>query len=114
MNRTHRTVTAALAAAILLPLGASASYLQRPDRTSLETCLGAIEHRMPGARIEEAFHARIGDQQRISANVSRFRDGQWQPLRVTCETSRNGRELLELGARPGRWVEAETAVANRS
>jgi hypothetical protein len=109
MNRsTHRTfTTAALVAAILLPLGASASDLHRPDRASLETCLGAIEHRLRGARVEDTFHARIGDRQRISANVSRFEDGHWQPLRVTCETSRDGRRLLELGARPGRWVEAE-------
>ncbi|MEE4382113.1 MAG: hypothetical protein V2J02_08985 [Pseudomonadales bacterium] len=113
MNRTHRTVTAALAAAILLPLGASASYLHRPDQASLETCLGAIEHRMPGARVEDTFHARIGDQQRISANVSHFAEGRWQPLRVTCETSRSGRTLVELGASPGRWVEAGEAAANR-
>ncbi|MEE4360363.1 MAG: hypothetical protein V2I63_02435 [Pseudomonadales bacterium] len=96
-----------LALGALTSATASASMIPRPDHRSLEACTRAIEASMPRARIEEAFHDRRPEGHRISANVIRYESGAWHPLRVTCETSTNGRRVLDLQAEAGRWIPPE-------
>ncbi|MEE4301236.1 MAG: hypothetical protein V2J24_17480 [Pseudomonadales bacterium] len=101
-------IAAFAVAATSLPMAAGAALPRVYDRP-LDACTTAIENQFDRGEVTDTFHSRMDDgTHRIYANVeTRQLDGSTEFRRVTCETNRSGRSVVELSAADGRWVDRE-------
>lgn len=101
-------IAAVAVAATSLPMAAGAA-LPRAYERPLDACTTAIENQFTRGEVTDTFHSRMEDGgHKIYANVeTRQLDGSMDFQRVTCETNRSGRSVVELSAADGRWVDRD-------
>lgn len=101
-------IAAVAVAATSLPMAAGAALPRVYDRP-LDACTTAIENQFDRGEVTDTFHSRMEDGgHKIYANiVTRQLDGTRDFQRVTCETNRSGRTVVELSAADGRWVDRD-------
>lgn len=101
-------IAAAALAASALPMAAGAA-LPRVYEKPLDACTSAIENQFSSGEVTDTFHSRMDDgSHKIYANIeTRGLDGSTEFKRVTCETTRSGRDVVELSAADGRWVDRD-------
>jgi len=106
--KARMTIAAVAIAATSLPMAAGAALPRTYDRP-LDACTTAIQNEYLRGEVTDTFHSRMDDGgHKIYANVeTRQLDGTTDFQRITCETNRSGRTVVELSAADGRWVDRD-------
>lgn len=106
MNHRNLITSFAIAAAAALPLTAGA-VISPVEARPLASCDAAVRSEIGDARVTDTFHRRGTDgSHEVYLNLEQFENGRMVTRRVTCETSPSGRQVRDLQAESGRWVEA--------
>ncbi len=108
-----KTLVALSALTILIAGAAHARPSQPSEFRGYETCIDAAkaEFRSGFATSRTYFIDREGPANAYFINASAWQGGDRAPLRITCETSRNGRKLLAYSIAPGRFVSKPGTVS---
>ena len=71
-----------------------------------ENCVNAVEDQNAGLTTPRSYLLkREGSNTNYYINGSRWEDGAREQVRISCETTKNGRVLLSSAVVPGRWVQ---------
>ena len=71
-----------------------------------ENCVDAAEAESNGLTTPRSYLLNTaGDNTSYYINASRWAAGEREQVRITCETTKNGRVLLSSAVEPGRWVQ---------
>ncbi len=100
------TLTVLSALTILLAVTAQARPSQPSEFRGFETCIEAAKAEFTRGFVSNRtyFIDRDGTDNVYFINASAWQAGDRAVLRITCETSRNGRELLTYTSAPGRFI----------
>ena len=108
-----KTLVALSALTILIAGAAHARPSQPSEFRGYEACIDAAkaEFRSGFATSRTYFIDREGPANAYFINASAWQAGDRALLRISCETSRNGRELLAYTATSGRFVPQRGTVS---
>ncbi len=109
----NKTLTALSVLTILLAGAAQARPSQPSELRGFETCVDAakVEYTRGFVSSRIYFIDRTGPANAYFINASAWQAESRTPLRISCETSRNGRDLLAYSAAPGRFVPPRGSVS---
>ncbi|HSG88568.1 MAG TPA: hypothetical protein VLA56_05105 [Pseudomonadales bacterium] len=97
-----------IAGAVLIAtasLGAQAQVSTESEFRGYSTCIDAAKDEVKGlVTSRDYFIARNSDASQFFINGTAWNDGDRVAVRVACDTSRNGRKLLDLAIDDGRFV----------
>lgn len=69
-------------------------------------CVNAVQAQSQGFTTPRAYLLNTeGENTSYYINANRWQAGEREQVRITCETSKNGRVLLSSVVEPGRWVQ---------
>ncbi len=104
----------ALSALTILIAGAAQAHRSQPSEfRGYETCIDAAKSEFTRGFVSDRtyFIDRDGPVNAYFINASAWQDGDRASLRINCETSRSGRELLSYAAESGRFVRQRGTVS---
>ena len=101
-----KTLTVLSALTILLASAAQARPSQPSEFRGFETCIDAAKAEFTNGFVSPRTYLidRDGADNVYFINASAWQAGDRALLRITCETSRNGRDLLAYTSAPGRFI----------
>ena len=71
-----------------------------------ENCVGAAEEQSNGLTTPRSYLVNTaGENTNYYINGSRWEAGERESVRISCETTKNGRVLLSSAVEPGRFVQ---------
>ena len=108
-----KILTILSALTILIASAAQARPSQPSELRGFNTCIGAAKAEYTSGFVSSRnyFIDRSGPANAYFINASAWQAGDREPLRISCETSRNGRELLAYSAASGRFVPQQGTVS---
>ena len=96
-------------AAAVVATASTTAYAQTSspaDFRGYEKCVAAADAESSGLTTPRTYLInKEGDNKSYYINGSRWEAGQREQVRISCETSKNGRVLLSSAVEPGRWVQ---------
>ena len=108
-----KTLTILSALTILIAGSALARASQQSELRGFETCIDAAKAEFTNGFVASRTYFLDRDRSGSSyfINASAWQAGDRTQLRISCETSRNGRELLAYTATSGRFVPQRGTVS---
>ena len=109
-----KKIFVALSAMTILVAGAAQAHRSQPSEfRGYETCIDAAKAEFTRGFVSDRtyFIDRDGPVNAYFINASAWQEGDRALLRINCETSRNGRDLLAYSAAPGRFVPPRGSVS---
>ena len=98
--------TLVIAAAVAASTTAYAQTSSTAEFRGYENCVDAVEEQSNGLTTPRSYLLNTaGEHTSYYINASRWEAGERAQVRISCETTKNGRVLLSSAVEPGRWVQ---------
>ena len=111
MKKSTALIATVAAAAAVFTASAQAGTSSSSEFRGYNNCLEAASMPYKGVVADRAYYlSRAGSAQTYYINATAWASGDRINLRITCDTSRNGRELLRSSIDSGRFKLARPAV----
>lgn len=106
MSKTTVAATLTTLAVMTLAVSTSANAQTGRELKGLNTCLTASESQFDGLEASSDYYfTRTDHANQYYINGTALENGERVDVRISCETSRNGRALLTQSSSPGRFTE---------
>ena len=111
MKKSFPFITTIAAVAAVFSATAQAKLSSTSEFRGYNNCLEAASTPYEGVVADRAYYLnRAGSAQTYYINVTAWHSGDRVNLRITCDTSTNGRELLRSSIDSGRFTLARPSV----
>ena len=105
--RTFSTSRVLLGSCLLTAAGLAlaAAPQSMSDKRGYSNCVKAAGKQVSHLDVERKYYTNTyADSRAFYLNGRARVDGQWEPVRITCETSRSGHRILDVAHESGRYL----------
>jgi len=75
------------------------------DKRGYSNCVRAAERDVSHLDVQRKYYTNTyADSRKFYLNGRARVDGQWEPVRITCETSRSGHRVLDVAHESGHYL----------